>query len=142
MNIEGIINVTGKPGLHKIISQGKNTVIVESLTDKKRIPVYSHNQANSLEEIGIYTYEDTVPLSDVFTRIAKKENCKQCISHKTGKEELYLYFRDILPEYDEDRVYISDIKKVFQWYNALEAAGLVQISEEKKLKKNTKTQEK
>ena len=140
MNIEGIINVTGKPGLHKIISQGKNTVIVESLTDKKRIPVYSHNQANSLEEIGIYTYEDTVPLVDVFTRIAKKENCKQCISHKEGKEELYLYFRDILPEYDEDRVYISDIKKVFQWYNALEASGLVQISEGGKIKKNTKIQ--
>jgi len=142
MNIEGIINVTGKPGLHKIISQGKNTVIVESLTDKKRIPVYSHNQANSLEEIGIYTYEDTIPLADIFTRIAKKENCKQCISHKKGKEELHLYFRDILPEYDEDRVYISDIKKVFQWYNALEDAGLVKITEEEKVKKNTKTQEK
>ena len=112
MNIEGIINVSGKSGLHKIISQAKNSVIVESLTDKKRIPVYTHTQANSLEEIGIYTYDDTLPLVDVFTNIAKKEDCKSCISHKASKTELEDYFREILPEYDEDRVYISDIKKV------------------------------
>ena len=68
MNIEGIINVSGKTGLHKIVSQGKNSVIVESLTDGKRMPVYSHTSANSLEEIGIYTYEDTIPLGDVFTK--------------------------------------------------------------------------
>ena len=69
MNIEGIINVSGKPGLHKIVSQGKNSVIVESLTDQKRMPIYSHTPANSLEEIGIYTYDDTLPLVDVFTNI-------------------------------------------------------------------------
>ena len=82
MNIEGIINVSGKSGLHKIVSQGKNSVIVESLADGKRMPVYSHTSANSLEEIGIYTYEDTIPLVDVFTNIAKKEDYKVCISHK------------------------------------------------------------
>ena len=144
MNIEGIINVSGKSGLHKIISQAKNSVIVESLTDKKRIPVYSHTQANSLEEIGIYTYDDTLPLVDVFTNIAKKEDCKSCISHKTSKTELEDYFREILPEYDEDRVYISDIKKVVQWYNALQAAGMVELPkvEEKKTKKKKTTKAK
>ena len=137
MNIEGIINVSGKPGLHKIVSQGKNSVIVESLTDQKRMPIYSHTTANSLEEIGIYTYDDTLPLVDVFTNIAKNTKCKSCISHKESKNELESYFREVLPEYDEDRVYISDIKKVFQWYNALHEAGLVQLPKEEKTKKKT-----
>lgn len=134
MNIEGIINVSGKPGLHKIVSQGKNSVIVESLTDQKRMPIYPHNPANSLEEIGIYTYEDTLPLVDVFTNIAKNTKYNSCISHKQPKDELESYFREILPDYDEERVYISDIKKVFQWYNALHSAGLVQLPKEEKTK--------
>jgi len=143
MNLEGIINVSGKSGLHKIVSQGKNSVIVESLTDKKRMPVYSHTGANSLEEIGIYTYDDTIPLIDIFTKIATKEDCKTCLSHKSSKTELENYFREILPEYDEDRVYISDIKKVFQWYNALHESGLVQLPKEEKTKttKNKKENE-
>jgi len=134
MNIEGIINVSGKSGLHKIVSQGKNSVIVESLTDGKRMPVYSHSAANSLEEIGIYTYDDTVPLVDVFTRIAKREDCEVCISHKLSKTELENYFREIIEDYDEDRVYISDIKKVFQWYNTLQSCGLVKLPTEKETK--------
>lgn len=142
MNIEGIINVSGKPGLHKIVSQGKNSVIVESLTDQKRMPIYSHNQANSLEEIGIYTYDDTLPLVDVFINIAKNTKWKSCISHKESKNELESYFREVLPDYDEDRVYISDIKKVFQWYNALYEAGIVQLPKEEKTKKKTIKNEK
>ena len=134
MNIEGIVNVSGKTGLHKIVSQGKNSIIVESLTDGKRMPVYSNTSANSLEEIGIYTYDDTVPLIDVFLNIAKKEDCKVCISHKSSKTELEDYFRDIVEDYDEDRVYISDIKKVFQWYNALHSFGLVKLPKEEKKK--------
>jgi len=87
-----------------------------------------------LEEIGIYTYDDTVPLVDVFTNIAKKEDCKVCISHKASKIELENYFREIIKDYDEDRVYISDIKKVFQWYNALHSSGLVKLPIEKETK--------
>ena len=135
MDIKGIIHVSGKVGLHKIISQGKNAVIVESLIDQKRMPVYSHTKANPLEEIGIYTYEDTLPLVDVFENIAIKEDYKKCISQKSSKDELENYFRQILPEYDENRVYISDIKKVFQWYNDLYSAGLV-LREKIKEKKN------
>ena len=132
MNIEGIIHISGKPGLHKIISQGKNSVIVESLIDKKRISIYPNTPANSSEVIGIYTYDDTIPLVDVFTNIAKKTICKECISHKENKNNLELYFREILPDYDEDRVYISDIKKVFQWYNSLCTAGLVELPKDEK----------
>jgi hypothetical protein len=132
MNLEGIINVAGKPGLYKVVSQAKNTVIVESLTDKKRSPLYSNNQANTLEEIGIYTYDDTKPLSEIFDDIAKKEDCKQAISHKSSTNELNTYFREILTDYDEERVYISDIKKVIQWYNALQKADLIQLPKEKK----------
>tara|TARA_Y100001968_G_C19216862_1_gene647629 strand:+ start:7 stop:429 length:423 start_codon:yes stop_codon:yes gene_type:complete len=131
MNIEGIVNVSGKKGLYKIISKGKNSVIVESLIDGKRMPIYSHTEANSLEEIGIYTYEDTVPLIDVLKNISVKENYKMCISHKSSKTELKNYFREILEDYDEDRVYISDIKKVFQWYNNLHSYGLVKLPVEK-----------
>lgn len=131
MNLEGIINISGKPGLYRIISQGKNSIIVESLIDKKRIPLYSRNQANSLEEIGIYTYEDTLPLVDVFKKIAIKENCKQCILVKSSQNALENYFREMLSDYDEDRVYISDMKKIINWYNTLQSAGLIQLPKEK-----------
>ena len=130
MNLEGIINVSGKPGLYKVISRANNTVIIESLVDKKRNAIYSHNQANLLEEIGIYTYNDTIPLADIFTIIAKKTECGPTINHKSSKEELIKYFREILTEYDEDRVYFSDIKKVIQWYNAMQSSGLIKLEKE------------
>ena len=143
MNLEGILNVTGKPGLFKIVSQGKNTVIVESLTDGKRGPVHSHSQANMLEEIGIYTYDDTKPLAEIFDNISKKENGKQAISHKSSEINLTNYFREILVNYDEERVYISDIKKVIQWYNSMQSAGLIELSKEKnKMDKEITTKEK
>ena len=135
MNLEGIIAIAGKPGLFKVVSQGKNTVIIESLVEKKRMPITARYQVNTLEDIGIYTYEETKPLSEIFDAIAKKENKKQCISHKSSKEELVAYFKEILPEFDEDRVYISDIKKVIQWYNNMETAGLIELP---KPEKNTK----
>ncbi|MFL2573529.1 MAG: DUF5606 domain-containing protein [Flavobacteriales bacterium] len=137
MKLEGIINVSGKPGLFKIISRSNNTVIIESLTDQKRTAIYSHNQANLLDEIGIYTYNDTVPISDIFTEIAKKTSCGPSINHKSSKDELMNYFRDILPEYDENRVYISDIKKVIQWYNIMQSVNLIKSSN-KETKKKTK----
>ena len=132
MNLKGILNVSGKQGLFKLISQAKNTVIVESLTDGKRGPVHSHSAANMLEDIGIYTYDDTKPLSEIFDKIAKEENGKQTISHKASKNELAKYFRKILTNYDEERVYISDIKKVLQWYNTMQNAGLIKLQKEEK----------
>ena len=139
MNLEGIIAVTGKPGLFKIISQGKNAVILENLMDKKRMPLTARHQAITLDEIGIYTYDDTKPLSDIFDDIAKKENEKQSISHKVSKEKLTTYFTEIVPDYDTERVYISDIKKVIQWYNSLQNADLIELP--KAVKKNSKKKE-
>ena len=135
MELEGIINVSGKPGLFKVISKSNNTVIIESLTDKKRTAIYSHNQANLLDEIGIYTYNDTVPISDIFIKIAEKTSCGPSINHKSSKDDLINFFREILPEYDEDRVYISDIKKVIQWYNIMQSVDLIKIQKNKKEKK-------
>ena len=134
MNLEGILNVNGKPGLFKVVSKGKNTVIIESLTDGKRGPIHSHSQANMLAEIVIYTYDDTKPLSEIFDDISKKENGKKTITHKSSKSELTNYFREILANYDEERVYISDIKKVIQWYNAIHDAGLIELYKQKKKK--------
>jgi len=141
MELEGIINVSGKPGLFKVISKSNNTVIIESLTDKKRTAIYSHNQANLLNEIGVYTYNDTVPISDIFTKIAEKTSCGPSINHKSSKDDLINFFREILPEYDEDRVYISDIKKVIQWYNIMQSVDLIKIQKNKKENKKEETNE-
>ena len=132
MNLEGILNIAGKPGLFKVVSKGKNTVIVESLNDGKRGPIYSHSQANMLEEIGIYTYDDTKPLSEIFDEIAKKENGEQTISHKSPKNNLINYFREILTDYDQERVYVSDIKRVIQWYNSMQNVGLIELPKKEK----------
>ena len=96
MNLEGIINVSGKPGLYKVVSKGNKTVIVESFIDGKKSPLYSENQANMLEEIGIYTYDDTKPLSEIFDDIAKKEKGQQAINHKSSTKQLTIYFREIV----------------------------------------------
>tara|TARA_B100001250_G_C19788934_1_gene785497 strand:+ start:579 stop:1010 length:432 start_codon:yes stop_codon:yes gene_type:complete len=141
MDLEGILNIAGKKGLFKVVSKGNNKVIVESLIDGKRGPVHSHHQASMLEEIGIYTYEDSKPLSEIFDDIAKKENGEKTISHKSSDSDLTNYLREILPNYDEERVYISNIKKIIQWYNAMQSAGLIELPKEKKeptTEKNTK----
>tara|TARA_B100000161_G_C33309075_1_gene306237 strand:+ start:20 stop:436 length:417 start_codon:yes stop_codon:yes gene_type:complete len=132
MNLEGILSISGKSGLYKLVSQAKNTLIVEGLTDSKRFPLYASHQVNALEDIGIYTYDNTVALSDVFSAIAKKENGSATISHKVSKSELYDWLREVLPDFDEDRVYQSDIKKLVQWYNTLHTAGLVELKKEEK----------
>ena len=130
MNLKGIINISGKPGLYKIISQGNNIVIVESLIDGKRTTLHSSAQANMLEEIGIYTYDETKSLSDIFDTIAQKENCKETINHKSSENELRAYFTEILPDYNQDKVYLCDIKKIFQWYNTMQKNDLIKITKE------------
>ncbi|MCK4561664.1 MAG: DUF5606 domain-containing protein [Flavobacteriaceae bacterium] len=119
MKIDKIIAISSKPGLYEIKSQTKGGVIVESLIDKKRFPVNSVHNISALSDIAIYTYEEEVPLKDIFFNIFKKEEGKKAIDHKSKKEELLNYFSEVLPDYDEERVYPSNIKKVLQWYNAL-----------------------
>ena len=122
MKLEKVIAIVGKPGLYQIISQSKSGVIVESLSDKKRFPVNSLHNISTLNDIAIYTYETEVPLKEVFFNIFEKEEGKQSIDPKSSKNDLLSYFSEVLPGYDEERVYASNIKKVLTWYNALVAA--------------------
>jgi hypothetical protein len=131
MDLTGIISIAGKPGLYKVVAQGKNNVIVESLEDSKRLPAHANNRISSLEDISIYTYDEDTPLKNVFTAIYKKEAGKATLSHKEDQVKLNAYLTEVLPNYDKERVYASDIKKVFQWYNLLHKANLLIIEEEK-----------
>jgi len=119
MTLEKLIVVTGKPGIFQIQNQTKNGLLVESLTDKKRFPILNIHNVSSLNDIAIYTYEEEVPLREVFKTINEKENGKKTISHKEDKKTLTSFFSEVLPNYDEERVYPSNIKKVVQWYNLL-----------------------
>ncbi len=130
MKLSGIISISGKPGLSKIITQSKNGIIVESLVDGKKFPVQGTQRVSSLDDISIYTYEEDVLLSEVFDKIFTKESGKEAISHKSDAATLKAYIREILPNFDEDRVYNSDLKKIVQWYNLLLSKDLL-IKEEK-----------
>ena len=141
MNLSGIISISGKPGLSKIVSQTRTGLIVESLLDGKRFPVHGAERVSSLEDISIYTYEDDVLLVEVFKKMYEAANGEQVISHKSSANELSTYLKEVLPNYDEDRVYISDIKKLVQWYNLLQSKGLLKMEEDKEdNKKEAKTQ--
>lgn len=126
MSLDKILSISGKPGLYKIVTQTRSGFIAESLLDTKRITVNAHSNVSVLSEIAIYTLTEEVPLRDVFKKIRDKEaGNKTAISHKDSKDDLEAYFFDVLPDYDEDRVYPSDIKKVVQWYNILQANDLL-----------------
>lgn len=130
MNIKEILAVSGKPGLYKMLSQGKNSIIVEGLDDKKRFPVYGAHQISALEEISIYTETEDKPLKEIFQNIFNILEGKEAPTHKSSANILEKFFADVLPDYDRDRVYISDIKKVVQWYNILLNAGIISAEEE------------
>jgi len=132
MEVEGIISVAGKPGLYKVVGQTKNGVIVEGLADNKRLAMNSSSKMSALQDIAIYTYTEEIPLVDVLDMIRLKEAGKPTIGHKSSSNVLLSYFREILKDFDEDRVYPSDIKKVISWYNTLQKAGLaIETVEEK-----------
>lgn len=122
MSLEKIIAISGKPGLYEIISKTKSGVIVEALSDGKRFPVNGIHNISTLNDIAIYTYDEEVPLREVFLNIHKKENGKAAIDPKSDKESLLNYFGEVLPDFDIDRVYASNVKKVLAWYNALVAS--------------------
>ena len=119
MEFSKIIAVTGKPGLFQVISQSKNAIIAESIVDKKRLVINTTQNVSLLENIAIYTYEEDVPLVDIFISMRQKCNAKEAISHKESEKKLTAFFAEILPNYDVERVYVSNIKKVIQWYNIL-----------------------
>ena len=125
MNLEKILAISGKPGLYVLQVQTRTGFVAESLVDGKKITVNLKSNVSLLSEISIYTYEGEKPLSEIMQKIADKENKGQSISHKEDNATLIAYFKEILPEYDDERVYPSDIKKVLNWYNMLQAKGLV-----------------
>lgn len=131
MDLSGIISIAGMSGLYKVVAQTKNGLIVESITDKKRVPVYATHKVSTLEDVRIYSTGDDVPLKEVLQKIYNKENGALTIDPKLADAELKKYFKAAFPEYDEDRVYVSDIKKVLNWYNALHKQGLLEKKEEK-----------
>ncbi|MES2589546.1 MAG: DUF5606 domain-containing protein [Bacteroidota bacterium] len=138
MNLTGIISISGKPGLFKVVAQGKNNIIVESLDDKKRTPAYSSDRISALEDISIYTTDEDVSLKVILKTIFDKEAGKETISHKEDKKKLENYLLEVLPNYDQERVYISDVKKIFQWYNLLHKAGELKIEEKEEKKSEDK----
>jgi len=125
------LSISGKPGLYELVSQGKNMLIVESLKEKKRIPAYSHEKIISLADIAIFTDEGEVPLKKVLTSIKEKENGAQAsLDPKSDNKALREYFASVLPNFDREKVYPTDIKKIISWYNLLIESGKDVFTEE------------
>jgi len=130
MSLKKILSITGKPGLYELQTQTRGGFVAKSLLDGKKISVGGRHNVSLLSEIAIYTYSEELPLTQVFAKIAEKEKGGEAINHKVSKKELEAYFSEVLPEYDEDRVYTSDIKKVIQWYNLLQKNGISDFTTE------------
>ena len=127
MSLQKILAISGKPGLFELKLQTRTGFVAESLIDSKKITVGMKSNVSLLSEIAVYTYNQEVKLAEVFKAIATKENEGPAISHKEDNSVLVTYFREVMPEFDEDRVYPSDIKKILNWYNMLQAKGLITI---------------
>lgn len=132
MNIDKILAISGKPGLYELKLQTRTGFVAESLLDGKKITVGLRSNVSLLSEISMYTYNGEKPLAEVMRAIAVKENEGQAPSSKEDNATLAAYFGEIVPDYDQERVYVSDIKKVLNWYNILQAKGMVSKEEPKK----------
>ncbi len=132
MGLDKILAISGKPGLYELTAQTRGGFVAKSMLDGKKIAVNMRHNVSVLSEIAIYTYTEEVPLGEVFEKIKEKENGEKAISHKSSKAELEDYFAEVLPDYDVDRVYTSDIKKIVQWYNLLIENGMTDFSKEEK----------
>jgi hypothetical protein len=129
IQLKDILAISGKGGLFKFIAQARNGIVVESLEDKKRHVAPATARVSSLVDIAIFTQDEEVPLADIFFKIHAKSEGKETLSHKASAAELKSFFEELVPDYDEDRVYVSDIKKVFQWYNQLHQHELLEVVE-------------
>lgn len=127
--LKRILSISGKPGLYRLVNQGKNMLIVESLSTGKRTPAYARDKVVSLGDISIYTTDDDVPLTDVLEAVKVANDAKPVDLKAMNDAELRDYFKTILPEYDEDRVYTTDIRKLFSWYNQLIAADVTDFKD-------------
>lgn len=123
-----ILSISGKPGLYKRVSHGKNMIIVESLVDGKRSPSFIRDKVVSLQDIRVFTNTDEILLGEVFENIKQKESGNACpMDTKVDNTALRAYMKEVLPDYDEDRVYPSDMRKIFSWYNILIQSGITEF---------------
>ena len=135
MDLSKILSITGRPGLYRLIGESKSNLVVESLTDGKRGPAFGHERISALKDISIYTDEEDVPLEEVFKKIYEMKNGEAVLNpKKASANEIKELFAEILPDYDRDSVYVSDMKKVFTWYNFLLEKGLMEFTEEEEEK--------
>ena len=130
--LRDILSITGKPGLYKLVSRGNNMLIEESLLDGKRVPTYARDKIVSLGEISMYTMGEDIALSEVLTKLGEKEGLKVAAldPKKADTDQLRDFFAEVLPDFDRDRVYPSDIRKLIQWYNILINAGITNFAVE------------
>lgn len=128
--LKNILSITGKPGLYKLVSRGNNMLIVESLVDGKRMPTYARDKIVSLAEVSMFTTGDDIALSEVLTKVGEKEGLKTASidPKKADNDAMRAYFAEILPDFDRDRVYPTDIRKLVQWYNVLVNAGITDFT--------------
>ena len=130
--LKDILSISGHSGLFKFVAQSSKSIIVESLETHKKMPVYFSSKVSALEDIAIYTEDEEVPLAQIFEKIYKMENKgKTSVSAKSTNDDIKEYFEDILPAYDKERVYVSDMKKVLNWYNILREQKMLNFEEEK-----------
>lgn len=139
--LEKILSISGKPGLFKLISGNQRMIIVESLTDGKRTPAYARERVIALSDIAMYTDDEEIPLRKVFEAVQKKENGKPASLDvkQANEDELHAYMAEVLPDYDRERVHVSDIKKLISWYNQLVQNGLTDFSDPKEKKEEEKS---
>ncbi len=127
IKLKDILSISGKGGLFRYIAQARNGIVVESMEDRKRHVAPATARISSLEDISIFTMDEEIPLPDVFFRIHEQTNGGKTLSHKSAARELKEHFEELVPDYDPERVYVSDIKKVFQWYNQLLEHDMLEV---------------
>lgn len=132
MELNEILSVSGKPGLYKLVSTNKSNIIAQALGTQKKLAINASAKISALSDISIYTYADDIPLAEVFSMIYRKEKGGAAINHKLSAAELRAYMESVLPDYDEERVYDSDLRKLFNWYNILNENKLVDAGQEDK----------
>jgi hypothetical protein len=142
MNLKETLAISGQSGLFRFVSQGRNGIVVESFADKKRSFVPATTKVSSLDDIAVYTSDKEIALKDVFKSIFEKESGGKAVDTKSASaDDLKKYMEKILPEYDRERVYVSDIKKMFSWYNILHENNLLTFEEEEKEKEKAEEKE-
>ncbi len=132
IDLSGIISISGQPGLFKIVAQSKNGIIVEGLADKKRLNVYASTKVSTLSDISMFTTGDDKPIEAIMTSIFEKEKGELAIDSKADDKATEAYFAEVLPEYDKERVYVSNMRKLFVWYNTLQTTGNLKEKTEEK----------